>query len=161
MSKTSKPKKSKKRKCDNDAKESVPKESKSKKPSKKQLLDKQSSKLSLDSKGKKELSRENVESKSVDELKPSEDSSENSKQSFEHTTDYHENVSNSLAQDVNRPNFVEPNTKEKLRYLRYFRLITHRKRNGMYANSNMYQQTKLDMIHVTDKIFRNFNSFTE
>ena len=152
MSKTSKPKKSKKRKCDNDAKESVPKESKSKKPSKKRLLDKQSSKLSLDSKGKKEKSRENVESKSVDELKPSEDSSENSKQSFEHTTDYHENVSNSLnslAQDVNRPNFVEPNTKEKLRYLRYFRLITHRKRNGMY-NSNMYQQTKLDMIHVSE-----------
>ena len=28
--------------------------------------------------------------------------------------------------------FVEPTTKEKLRYLRYFRLVTHRKRNGMY-----------------------------
>ena len=26
--------------------------------------------------------------------------------------------------------FVEPTTKEKLRYLRYFRLVTHRKRNG-------------------------------
>ena len=132
MSKTSKPKKSKKRKCDNDAKEIVPKESKSKKPSKKKLLDKQSSKFSLGSKGTKEKSREKVESKSVDEPNPSEDSSENSKQSLEHTTEYHENVTNSFAQDVNRPNFVEPNTKEKLRYLRYFRLITHRKRNGRY-----------------------------
>ena len=28
--------------------------------------------------------------------------------------------------------FVEPTTKEKLRYLRYFRLVTHRKRNGKY-----------------------------
>ena len=132
MSKTSKPKKSKKRKCDNDAKEIVPKESKSKKPSKKKLLDKQSSKFSLGSKGTKEKSREKVKSKSVDEPNPSEDSSENSKQSLEHTTEYHENVTNSFAQDVNRPNFVEPNTKEKLRYLRYFRLITHRKRNGRY-----------------------------
>ena len=132
MSKTSKPKKSKKRKCDNDAKESVPKESKSKKPSKKQLHDKESSNLSLGSKGTKEKSREKFILKSVDAIKPCEDSSENSKQSLEHTTDYHENVSNSLVQDVNRPNFVEPNTKEKLRYLRYFRLITHRKRNGMY-----------------------------
>ena len=26
--------------------------------------------------------------------------------------------------------FVEPTTKEKLRYLRYFRLVTHRMRNG-------------------------------
>ena len=132
MSKTSKPKKSKKRKCDNDAKERTPKESKSKKPSKKQLLDKESSNLSLGSKGTKEKSREKFILKSVDAIKPCEDSSENSKQSLEHTTEYHENVTNSFVQDVNRPNFVEPNTKEKLRYLRYFRLITHRKRNGMY-----------------------------
>ena len=29
--------------------------------------------------------------------------------------------------------FVEPTTKEKLQYLRYFRLVTHRKRNGTYS----------------------------
>ena len=35
--------------------------------------------------------------------------------------------------------FVEPVTKEKLRYLRYFRLITHRKRNGRFKLYKMAQ----------------------
>jgi hypothetical protein len=33
-----------------------------------------------------------------------------------------------------KPN--EPVTKEKLTYLRYFRLVTHRKRNGNKINGN-------------------------
>jgi hypothetical protein len=45
-------------------------------------------------------------------------------------------ANNCILGDNNISTFVEPTTKEKLRYLRYFRLVTHRKRNGKYNKYN-------------------------
>ena len=48
----------------------------------------------------------------------------------------------------------EPLSKEKLKYLRYFRLVTHRKRNGMYHRSwsvVIYPHLS-NMINFIDKI---------
>ena len=127
MSKTTKPKKSKKRKCDIDDNEIVLKKSKSKKPSKKLLLDKQSKTLSPVSKGMKEKSQGKAKLKSMDDIESFKDSSDGSNYSVEHRQLNHLNAP---GEDITPTNFVEPNTKEKLRYLRYFRLVTHRKRNG-------------------------------
>lgn len=142
MSKTSKPKKSsKKRKCDMDAKEIVANESKSKKLSKKRLLDDQSKTLNSESKGIREKNRGKGKSKLKVSPNLFKGTLENENRYNDNFSENNDNANSLLTEDDNGSNFVEPNTKEKLRYLRYFRLVTHRKRNGEYNYTRRYAET--------------------
>ena len=107
----------------------VSNESKSKKMSKKRLLDEQLKTLNTESKGIREKNRGKGKSK----LKVSPNIFKGSLENKNRYNDnFSENNDTAISLDDNGSNFVEPNTKEKLRYLRYFRLVTHRKRNGEY-----------------------------
>ena len=126
-----------KHKSDTDVKKLFGKDENPKKSSKKRSADKKKKYYSKSSRLENEILTENLKNNSPSNRETS--IGENSNIHFQPKNGNVDLVPDSadvLFKDKEDSTFVEPTTKEKLRYLRYFRLVTHRKRNGVYKRLN-------------------------